>query len=238
MVAACCPDNEICAWLAQLSHSTRPRHVIRLLRIQKALTKFQHTPGKRAQHSPHAWTAPNSTHSSRSTSTPLNAAGLTRLQEVIGTLLYYARAIDSTMLVALDTLASAQAQGTDLTAQAVTQLLNYCATHPDVIIRYHASDMQLHAHSDASYLSESKARSRACGHFFLSTNLPILPAHQIRMPHHTPHNGAIHTCSIMKSVLSSATEAELGALFFNGKNGVVLRTTLEDMGHPHQATPI
>jgi hypothetical protein len=42
----------------------------------------------------------------------------------------------------------------------------------------------------------------------------------------------------MKSVLSSATEAELGALFFNAKDGVELRTTLEAMGHPQLATPI
>jgi hypothetical protein len=42
----------------------------------------------------------------------------------------------------------------------------------------------------------------------------------------------------MKSVLSSATEAELGALFYNAKDGAMLRTTLEDMGHPQHATPI
>ena len=64
---------------------------------------------------------------------------------------------------------SAKAKGTEATAQAVTQLLNYCATHPDAIVRHHASDMQLHVHSDASYLSESQARSRTGGTFFLSS---------------------------------------------------------------------
>jgi hypothetical protein len=143
------------------------------------------------------------------------------------------------MLVALGTLASAQAKGTEATAQAVTQLLNYCATHPDAIVRYHASDMQLHVHSDASYLSESQARSRAGGTFFLSSfskDPKVAPDPNSTPP---PHNGAIHThCSIMKSVLSSATEAELGALFYNAKDGAMLRTTLESMGHPQQATPI
>ena len=130
--------------------------------IQKALAKFQHIPSARAQHSPHAWTAPNygaptQLTAPSDTSAPLDAAGITRLQEVIGTLLYYARAVDSTMLVALGTLASAQAKGTEATAQAITQLLNYCATHPDAVVQYKASDMQLHVHSDASYLSESQA---------------------------------------------------------------------------------
>jgi hypothetical protein len=38
--------------------------------------------------------------------------------------------------------------------------------------------------------------------------------------------------------MSSATEAELGALFYNAKDGVWLRTTLDEMGHPQPATPI
>jgi hypothetical protein len=143
------------------------------------------------------------------------------------------------MLVALGTLASAQTKSTEATATAVTQLLNYCATHPDAILRYHASDMILHVHSDASYLSERNARSRAGGLFFLSTS-PLLPT-ATPLPDATPPplNGAIHVhSSIMSVVLSSATEAELGALFFNGKEAAMLRTTLADMGHPQPATPI
>jgi hypothetical protein len=42
----------------------------------------------------------------------------------------------------------------------------------------------------------------------------------------------------MKVMISSATEAELGALFHNGKEAAWLRTTLIDMGHPQPATPI
>jgi Na+-translocating ferredoxin:NAD+ oxidoreductase RNF subunit RnfB len=84
------------------------------------------------------------------------------MQEIVGTLLHYARAIDAILLVALGPLASAQAQGTEATAKAVTQLLNYCATHPDAVIRYHASDMCLLIHSDASYRSGCTACSRLC----------------------------------------------------------------------------
>ena len=47
------------------------------------------------------------------------------------------------------------------------QLLDYLTTHPDATIWFRASDMILNVHLDASYLSETKAHSRACGHFFI-----------------------------------------------------------------------
>jgi hypothetical protein len=121
----------------------------------------------------------------------------------------------------------------------VTDLLNYCATHPDAVVRYHASDMALHIHSDASYLSVAKARSRAGGYFFLSDRL-LDPKHVPSIDSPPPRfNGPVLVNStILKSVLASAAEAELGALFYNGKDGAALRTTLEEMGHPQTATPI
>lgn len=51
-------------------------------------------------------------------------AGKTRLQEIVGTLLHYGCAIDSTLLAALGTIATAQTNGTEVTTQAITQLLN------------------------------------------------------------------------------------------------------------------
>ena len=83
-------------------------------------------------------------------------------------------------------------------------------THPDAIIRYCASDMILNVHSDASYLSAPKARSRAGGYFFLGS-LPCA-GDLIKL------NGAIHvTCTILKLVAASTAEAELGALFLNAQ---------------------
>ncbi len=77
----------------------------------------------------------------------LDAADCKHVQEVIGVLLYYAHTVDHTMLVALGTLASQQANSTQATMQALTHLLNYCTSHPDAIIRYQASDMVLWTHS-------------------------------------------------------------------------------------------
>jgi hypothetical protein len=120
---------------------------------------------------------------------------ITRIQEITDTLLFYARSIDCTMLVALGKIAYNQSKGTQATAQALTQLLNYAAAHPDATVRYTASDMYLHVNSDASYLSEAKARSRAGGTFFLSSRPPDPSAtpHPDATP--PPHNGAIHTIS-------------------------------------------
>ena len=111
------------------------------------------------------------------------------------------------LLVALGTLASQKSKSTANTLNTLTQLLNYCATHPTATVTYHASQMILHIDSDASYLSESHACSRSGGHFYLSST-----------PHPTP-NGAIFTeCTIMKHVMASAAEAEVGALFKNGQH--------------------
>ena len=91
--------------------------------------------------------------------------------------------------------------------------------------------MILNIHSDASYLSESKARSRACGHYFLGW-VPK-DGEPIKL------NGAIFTlCNVLKWVVASAAEAELGALFLNCKEGKVMRTILEEMGHTQPATPV
>jgi hypothetical protein len=70
------------------------------------------------------------------------------------------------MLVAIGSISSKQTKGTQHTLDKVTHLLNYCATHPEAVVRYHASDMALHIHSDASYLSASEARSCIGGYFF------------------------------------------------------------------------
>ena len=54
-----------------------------------------------------------------------------------------------------------------------------------------------------------------------------------------PFNGAILVIStILKAVMSSATEAESGSLFYNCKEATVLRQTLIEMGHPQLPTLI
>ena len=98
--------------------------------------------------------------------------------------------------------------------------MDYFATHPHATIRYYASEMILNIHSDASYLPESRARSRTAGHFFLGS----IP----KKSEPIPLNGAIYVHSgIIKFVVNPEAEAELGDLFINTKEGKILRTILK-----------
>ena len=55
---------------------------------------------------------------------------------------------------------------------------------------------------------------------------------------HNILNGAIlNLTAIMKMVLSSAAEAEFGALFHNTKEATPLHTTLEELSYPQPPTP-
>jgi hypothetical protein len=91
-------------------------------------------------------------------SPPLTPEQIKLVQKNVVTLLYYGRAVDSTLLTALSAITARQSNGT----------LNYVAMHPDAGIRYHACDMILAIHTDASYLSELGGKSRAAGHIYLT----------------------------------------------------------------------
>jgi hypothetical protein len=106
--------------------------------------------------------------------------------------------------------------------EVIKQLLDYCVMQEDAIISYRASKMILAGHSDAGYCNEKKSRSRAGGHFFLSEDND-----------NPRNNSAILTiATIIKTVMSSAAEAELGALYLNAREAVYLRQILTEMGHP------
>jgi hypothetical protein len=92
--------------------------------------------------------------------------------KVTGSILYYARAVDPTVLMPLNDIAMEQTKVTEKTQATTNKMLDYLATHPDATIRYHASDMILHTHSDASYMLVSNARSRIGGLFFFGNTPP------------------------------------------------------------------
>ena len=155
------------------------------------------------------------------------------IQEIIGAFLYYARVIDNTMLKKITELGSLQATATEAVARKVADFLQYAATYPVTKVTYHASDMTLHTHSDASYLGESKGRSRIAGFHFLGQQ------HKLGTRPTTPINGGLFIrSSILDVVVSSAAEAELGGLFENMRDATTLRNILADMGYPQSATPI
>ena len=99
--------------------------------ISKALQRFGHERPIRPQNSPHPHVAP--TYGAKAqyvklevVSTPLDKEGQKYIQAVTGTLLYYSRAVDPTMLVALkNAIAIQQSSPTQRTmeSQAITGLL-------------------------------------------------------------------------------------------------------------------
>jgi hypothetical protein len=90
--------------------------------------------------------------------------------------------------------------------------------------------MILSIHSDASYLSERDANIRAGGFFYMGSN---------RDSNNKLTSGAIMVISmILKHGISSTAEAEIGSVFLNSKAATVLRTALEEMGHPQPPTPL
>jgi hypothetical protein len=204
--------------------------------IKKKLQEYEHVRPKKVQTCPYS---PEPKRFGTEAQAPLppdaspklDAKGIKRVQKIVGSILYYARAVDMTVLMALSSIAVEQTKATEKTMSRCIQLLDYLSGQSDAKVRFHASDMILNIHSDASYLSEAKARSRACGHFFLGW-MPR-DGEPIRL------NGAFHvSTTILRFVVASAAEAELGALYHNCQTGIIFRLTLTEMGHPQPKTPV
>jgi hypothetical protein len=138
--------------------------------VSNVLSKFQHDAPKYPQNTPSRYVTPvygaKTQYGTKNETPPLTAKQCLTIQKVTGSVLYYARAVDPTYLMPPNDIATEQTKGTEKTQAATNQLLDYLATHPDATIRYHASDMIFHIHSDASYLSVSNTRSRLGGLFF------------------------------------------------------------------------
>jgi hypothetical protein len=143
--------------------------------------------------------------------------------------LYYVRAVDPTVFMPLNDIATEKIKATEKTQAATNQLLDCLATHPDTNIRYHASDMIFHIHSDASYLSVSNARSRLGGLFFLGNKSP----EQDKL-----NRSILNVASVIKNVVASAAESEVGECFHNAQSDAPLRVTLTELGHTQPPTPL
>ena len=166
------------------------------------------------------------------TSPLLSADNIKYIQKCVGSFLYYARAVDNTILPALNEIALQQAHPTKNTIQKIQMLFDYLNTYPNAIIRFHASDMKLYIDSDAAYLVAPKARSRISGYYYMSdicnTNKP------------TPKlNGPILVeCRLLNHVVTSAAEAETAGLFYNAQSAIHLINILKALGHPQGTTDI
>jgi hypothetical protein len=74
--------------------------------------------------------------------------------------------------------------------------------------------MILHIHSDASYLSEKEAKSRAGGFFCMGSST--------NSDKKLTSVAILIISKVLKHVMSLAAEAEIGTVFINSKEGAVL----------------
>jgi hypothetical protein len=136
-------------------------------------------------------------------STILDRHGKKFIPQVCGKFMFLGRAVSSTLLCPISAVTSQAAKSTKVTMEQTLQLIDYIATQEEAVLTHSPSDMKLAVHSDASYLSEPQAHSRAGGHFFLF-NEATIPA----------NNGAVlNIAHIIKHGMTSATEAELAVLY-------------------------
>ena len=91
------------------------------------------------------------------------------------TFLFYARAINSTMLTSVVSIATHLSTSQwDNINNSINHFLEYAATHPDAKLTYKKSDMHLWVHIDTSYVNEPKESSQDRGYhcFRKKPNLP------------------------------------------------------------------
>ena len=91
--------------------------------------------------------------------------------------------------------------------------MDYAATQLGDIIWFHTRYMFLHIDSNAAYLVQSKARSRAAGHYYLINN----PPSDNICPTPSPNGPILTKCQTIRTVMASSAEAETVAIFLNGK---------------------
>jgi hypothetical protein len=107
--------------------------------VANVLNKFQHDNPKHPQHIPSKYVTPiyraKTQYANRDETPPLSAKQCTNIQKIAGSVVYYARAVDPTVSIPLDDIATEQTKATEKTQSAADKLLEYLATHPGAVIR-------------------------------------------------------------------------------------------------------
>ena len=197
--------------------------------VKQALAQFKHDTPKQFHYGP-SKVEPIQYGSKVQYSKPIDKTTISEadhkfIQQVTGKFLFYARAVDPTMLHALNCIACGGATSSNL--EATKYFLNYAASNPSAQIIYRRSEMILQGDSDAAYLVCPESRSRLGGYLFLGNNS------------RTQFNGALLVLAkVIKNVMASAAEAEVRALYTNAQEALPMRQCLEELGHPQPATPL
>ena len=208
--------------------------------MDKVITRFDNWAGTRSAKSPGIYQPPSYGIKQQFTapedhSKPLSPADINTLQQLIGSVLYYTRAIDPTYMHEVNKLGSEQASATESILPQAQRLLEYARAYPDSELVFRKSKMELIVQTDASYNSRKQARSVA-GFlmYFGDAKNALQPTDKP-----TLENGAIMSGSVVMDVIvASAGEAEYGAGFIAAQHAVNVRIIAEELGHPQPPTPI
>jgi hypothetical protein len=102
--------------------------------VSNVLNKFQHDAPTHPQHTPYRYVAPvygaETQYTMKDETPPLTAQQCLTIQNITGSVLHYACAVDPTVLMPLH-IATEPTKETEKTQAATDQLLDYLATHPD-----------------------------------------------------------------------------------------------------------
>ena len=133
------------------------------------LKKMMHDHPAKPQRAPHKWTVPayeqKRWYAKTLLSLPIRNNELTNIiKQKTGAILYYGRAINYTILLALTEIAQKQAKPTVYTQDEMSMLMSYCATHPSFVICFHANDTSLHVDTAAVYLVKPGAKGKIAGY--------------------------------------------------------------------------
>ncbi len=117
-------------------YATRKVHLSMSGYIEKNLVRFGHVLPTKPQMQPHPHTIPTYGATVQYAKAIDASPAATKNEEkyicqVIGILLYYGQAVDSTILIGLSSQAAAQAKPTKQTLSLIKWLLDYAATNPD-----------------------------------------------------------------------------------------------------------
>jgi hypothetical protein len=126
--------------------------------IKKKILEYGHVVPNRLQSCPYAPEPKQFGATAQALAPPdntpkLNNVGIKPVKKIVGSILYYARTINMTVLMALSSIVTEQTKATDWTLERRMQFLDYLASNNPAKVRFHASDVIMNIHSDTLYLS-------------------------------------------------------------------------------------
>jgi hypothetical protein len=201
--------------------------------IKAALHKYQHPAPARPKHAPHTCNPPiygakTQFVTETTTSPALSNKEINKLQQLTGTLLYYDRDVDPTLIMPINVLQTINSHTRHSRQSHKTfELLQHSPWIKNTIsFIWHYS-----THSQWCFISLRRwSKKQVWG--------VILHGKRNKTSEKTHKRSNFDNIKVLKHGISSAAEAEIGAVFINAKEGAVLRTTLEELGHKQPPTPM